>query len=115
MKLSDLVFFPQVEPSHFYVLVFKLKQPQILLIDSKNKEGSIDDLYELNSYAMEGHVGWSILRVLDHEHMSMRWKAKENEVDQGVILMQNMETYMGEDAKSGIADCTRKAQNRRDS
>ncbi|KVI01699.1 hypothetical protein Ccrd_020019, partial [Cynara cardunculus var. scolymus] len=45
MRNVDLVFFPIVEPSFYYVVVFDLKHPSIAIRDSQIREGKVDDIY----------------------------------------------------------------------
>ncbi|KVI01486.1 hypothetical protein Ccrd_020244 [Cynara cardunculus var. scolymus] len=107
MRNVDLVFFPVVEPSFYYVLVFDLKRPSIAILDSQNRDGKVDDIYGSSTVGLqdmmimhllkEGHGAWKVYAEMDQDHIKTRWQFRENTVDAGVMLMRHMETFFGGD------------------
>ncbi|KAJ9545058.1 hypothetical protein OSB04_024765 [Centaurea solstitialis] len=110
MRNIDLVFFPFVDNIGFYVVVFNLKQPSIMIIDSQDRDGISTDLYNLKTYELQdlmtmhlrqvGHRAASAFEEIQQETLKMRWQGRGNDVDFGVILMRIMETYMGGDVRT---------------
>ena len=46
------------------------------------------------------HPAWKLIKDKSPRKSSLRWQCKEKEIEninKGVIMMRNMETYMGED------------------
>ncbi|KVH92067.1 hypothetical protein Ccrd_005902 [Cynara cardunculus var. scolymus] len=105
MRNLDMVFFPIVEDSLYYLIVFNLKRPSI--IDSKYRDGNIYEIYGHSTVVLqdmmilhlmrEGHDAGKVYAEMDQEQISTRWQSHETSVDCGVIMMRNMETYFGAD------------------
>ncbi|KVH98833.1 hypothetical protein Ccrd_022940 [Cynara cardunculus var. scolymus] len=105
MRNVDLVFFPIVEPSFYYVVVFDLKHPSIAIIDSQIRDGKVDDIYGSSTVGLqdmmimhllrEGHGAWKVYAEMDQDHIKTRWQLSENTVDAGVMFMRHMETFFG--------------------
>ncbi|KVI03235.1 hypothetical protein Ccrd_018472 [Cynara cardunculus var. scolymus] len=103
MRNIDLVFFPIVETSFFYIVVFNLKRPSIVIIDSENQDGIVDDIYGSSTVVLqdmmimhllrEGHDAWKVYAEMNQDQIKTRWQSRENSVDCGVMLMRHMETY----------------------
>ncbi|KVH96438.1 Cation-transporting P-type ATPase [Cynara cardunculus var. scolymus] len=83
MRNLGMVFFPIVEDSLYYLIVFNLKRPSIIVIDFKYRDGNIDEIYGHSTVVLE--------------QIRTRWQSHETSVDCGVIMMRNMETYFGVD------------------
>lgn len=109
MRNLDLVFFPVTDPTYFYMVVFNLRHPSIVVVDSDDRNGSVEDLYYYQTYALqdlmimhlnnEGHMAGKAYRLMDQEQLKMRWQITENRVNCGVMLMRHMEMYMGGDVR----------------
>ncbi|KAJ9539455.1 hypothetical protein OSB04_032188, partial [Centaurea solstitialis] len=81
MRDIDLAFFPMVQDHHFYLVVFNLKSPSIVIIDNHRRHVNyIEDLIKM-------YKGVSDILV---------WQTDQNIDDSGVFLMRHMETYMGD-------------------
>lgn len=108
MQNLDLVFFPIVDDRFFYMVVFNLRNPEVLVIDSHDRVGAVDELYEYKTYGLhdvmvmhlkkEGHPAWKAYSEIDQEQVKIKWQMKQNMVDGGVMLMRMMETFMGYDS-----------------
>ncbi|KVI02893.1 hypothetical protein Ccrd_018813 [Cynara cardunculus var. scolymus] len=87
MRNVDLVFFPVLEPSFYYIVVFDLKRPSIAIIDSQTRDGKVDDIYGSSIVGLqdmmimhllkEGHGAWKVYAEMDQDHIKTRWQFHE--------------------------------------
>ncbi|KVI07904.1 hypothetical protein Ccrd_013731, partial [Cynara cardunculus var. scolymus] len=113
MHNIDLIFFPIVEDTFYYMVVFDLKHPSIVIIDSTDRDVTVDDIYGSSTVSLqdmmimhllrEGHEAGKIYAEMDQEQIRIRWQSRESSVDYSVMLMRHMETYFGCDG--GKWDC----------
>ncbi|KVI00872.1 hypothetical protein Ccrd_020870, partial [Cynara cardunculus var. scolymus] len=113
MRNIDLVFLLIVEESFFYIIVFDLKPPSIVIIDSKDWDGTVDNIYGSSTVVLqdmmimhllrEGHDAGKVYAEMEQDQIRTRWQSRESLVDCGVMLMRRMETYFGGDG--GKWDC----------
>ncbi|KVH92035.1 Peptidase C48, SUMO/Sentrin/Ubl1 [Cynara cardunculus var. scolymus] len=110
MRNVDLVFFPLLDKGHYYIVVFNLKNPSVVVIDNIYQEVSDDDqhlqmydfIIDILQILMIMHlnaVGYPVGRELDEigqERLRMDWQTQNNFDDCGVFAMRHMETYMGD-------------------
>lgn len=139
------MFFPVVNESRYYVVVFNLKNPAIVILDSEDIKGDEGNQYTNQVHALVTiiepynskttfylynimkniyetiiymQVSMMSIHLTREKHPSaaqigrckprkatLRWQCKEKKpehggienIDKGVILMRNMETYMGQE------------------
>ncbi|KVH91295.1 hypothetical protein Ccrd_006691 [Cynara cardunculus var. scolymus] len=110
MRNVDLVFFPLLEKGHYYLVVFNLKNPSVVVIDNRYQEVSDDDqllqMYDFITDIMQrlmirhlnvvGHPARRELDEIGQERLRMDWQTRNNFDDYGVFAMRHMETYMGD-------------------
>ncbi|KVH87454.1 hypothetical protein Ccrd_025307 [Cynara cardunculus var. scolymus] len=90
-----------------FTKVFDLKRPSIVIIDSMNPDGMVNDIYGSNTVVFqdmmimhllrEGHNVVKVYVEMDQDQIKTRWQFRESSVDCGVMLMRHMETYFGGD------------------
>ncbi|KVI11261.1 Peptidase C48, SUMO/Sentrin/Ubl1, partial [Cynara cardunculus var. scolymus] len=110
MRNVDLVFFPLLDKGHYYLVVFNLKNPSVVVIDNIYQEVPDDDqllqMYDFITDILQrlmirhlNAVGHPVGRELDEigqERLRMDWQTQNNFDDCGVFPMRHMETYMGD-------------------
>ncbi|KVI11001.1 hypothetical protein Ccrd_010593 [Cynara cardunculus var. scolymus] len=110
MHNVDLVFFPLLDKGHYYLVVFNLKNPSIVVIDNRYREVSDDDhllqMYDFITDILQrlmirhlnavGHAAGKELDETGQERLRLDWQTKNNFDDCGVFTMRHMETYMGD-------------------
>ncbi|KAJ9565425.1 hypothetical protein OSB04_001391 [Centaurea solstitialis] len=110
MRDIDLAFFPMVQDHHFYLVVFNLKSPSIVIIDNHRRHVNyIEDLIKMYKGVSDilqccmikhltsiGHAAASFFAENSPERLVMQWQTDQNIDDSGVFLMRHMETYMGD-------------------
>ncbi|KVH88430.1 Peptidase C48, SUMO/Sentrin/Ubl1 [Cynara cardunculus var. scolymus] len=108
MRNIDLVFFPLLDKGHYYVVVFNLKNPSVVVIDNRYREVSDDDqLLQMYDFITNILIDDQHLNVVVHptgreldeigqQRLRMDWQTQNNFDDCGVFAMRHMETYMGD-------------------
>ncbi|KAJ9536518.1 hypothetical protein OSB04_un000312 [Centaurea solstitialis] len=110
LRKYDLIFFPILQSQHFYLIVYNLKNPNILVIDNMSINVSIESKYGILPHKMNelfvqyirfvSHPKAEIIAQIRPKKHIMRWCNMENQVDCGIFVMRHMETYKGEDMES---------------
>ncbi|KAJ9537760.1 hypothetical protein OSB04_030493 [Centaurea solstitialis] len=109
MKDIDLVFFPIVCSTHWYVVVFNLKKPSVVILDNKyaapmdndttmHYYGNVTDVLQMlmiKHLTTVGHQAGNILDGVGQERPEMDWQTRSNFQDYGLFTMRHMECYMG--------------------
>ncbi|XP_024980935.1 uncharacterized protein LOC112517795 [Cynara cardunculus var. scolymus] len=122
-----LVFFPLLDKGHYYLVVFNLKNPSIVVIDNRRIEVSDDDhLLEMYDFITDilqrlmirhlnavGHAAGKDLDETGQERLRLDWQTNNNFDDCGVFTMRHMETYMGDmkSWKTGLAPESKTQEN----
>ncbi|KAJ9547355.1 hypothetical protein OSB04_019898 [Centaurea solstitialis] len=109
MKNIDLVFFPMLRSGHYFVVVFNLKNPSVVILDNMVSAQS-DDETMLKSYGYATDVLHVLmvkhLTTMEHTHakamrdtcqerLHMDWQTHHNYNSSGIFAMRHMETYKG--------------------
>ncbi|KAK9080042.1 hypothetical protein SSX86_001717 [Deinandra increscens subsp. villosa] len=106
LKGIDLVFIPYVFGEGYYLLCFKLSNPEIYLLDNnKNLDADHNNIYfgwpELLTGVFAGylkekkHPRASKIKGSEIKCLQMPWMDIDNFVDSGVYVMRHMETFEG--------------------
>ncbi|KAL8232465.1 hypothetical protein R6Q57_002243 [Mikania cordata] len=112
LKAFDMVFFPILEFSHYYLLVFELKNPTISVINNFHESiplvGMKDsaDYYMKDSPCKVKQIFVKFLERIKHpktdeihatqiQKVHRPWATKTNAVDCGILMMRHMEKFMG--------------------
>ncbi|KAK9061932.1 hypothetical protein SSX86_019116 [Deinandra increscens subsp. villosa] len=112
MKCFDLVVFPILENSHYYLVVFELKNPGIYLIDNMHSDETVvackdkkefhqkDTGYKLKDLFVQYIDEWNHpkagkLKVAKVGRLVLECASRGNVKDCGIYTMRHMETFMG--------------------
>ncbi|KAK9053745.1 hypothetical protein SSX86_024819 [Deinandra increscens subsp. villosa] len=110
LKGIDLVFIPYVFAGGYYLLCFKLSNPEIYLIDdNKNLDADHNNIYfgwpEMLRDVFAGylkekkHPRASRIKGSELNCLQMPWMDTDNYVDSGVYVMRHMETFEGTEVR----------------
>ncbi|KAJ9560059.1 hypothetical protein OSB04_005219 [Centaurea solstitialis] len=110
LRKFDLIFFPIRQSEHFYVIVYDLKNPKFLVIDSMSINVSIESKYGILPHRMHelfvqylrfvNHAQADVIAQLRPKRHIMEWCSMENKVDCGIFVMRHMEAYNGENMEA---------------
>ncbi|KAJ9565459.1 hypothetical protein OSB04_001425 [Centaurea solstitialis] len=109
LKDIDLAFFPIVSLKHWYVVVFNLKNPAVVILDNRRSTPKdYESMLKLYNYVTDvlqilmtmhlknvQHPAGNILDGIRQERLEMEWQTRSNYTDYGIFTMRHMECYMG--------------------
>ncbi|XP_071716702.1 uncharacterized protein [Rutidosis leptorrhynchoides] len=105
LKNVDLVFFPVIQGSHFYLICFDMKIGRVILLDNMIYTIPFEGRYgefpnKLKSIFVEylksiGNVKANDIEEADFEAPELKWGTRKNVVDCGIFVMRHMETFAG--------------------
>ncbi|KAD0111626.1 hypothetical protein E3N88_44776 [Mikania micrantha] len=103
LKAFDMVFFPILEFSHYYLLVFELKNPAISVIDNFHEsiplvgvKDNVDYYRKDSPYKVRiKHPKTDEILATQIQKLHIPWATKTNDVDCEVFMMRHMERFMG--------------------
>ncbi|KAJ9544486.1 hypothetical protein OSB04_024193 [Centaurea solstitialis] len=110
-KNKDFIFFPIVDDTDYYLVVFSLKSGSTVIIDHRSwTDSGIDDIMEIYEPFVEtlydvmakhlesvNHPPSVSLGGKKHEVLDMHWRNMEMSDEGGVFVMRHMETWMGDE------------------
>lgn len=106
LKNVDMLFFPMRKSTHYYLIVFNLKDPSFVILDNSSTDVPIDVKYGKVPNVLKKTL-LEYMKVVKHPRVNsmtkvkpnryrMKWRTKENFIDCGIFVMRHMETYKGE-------------------
>ncbi|PWA66942.1 ulp1 protease family, C-terminal catalytic domain-containing protein [Artemisia annua] len=87
----DMVFFPIILHTHFFLLCFDLKHDCYDIINNS----AAGDLFKYENVPIKLHPNASTMRRVWPRRLEMAWRTTNNNKDCGVFVMRHMETYDG--------------------